>query len=190
MYLPLAALLALVQAPSPAPAAPAGPTVGPVVVMETSLGSIRIGLYQEKAPVTVGNFLEYVRARHFDGTVFHRVMPGFVIQGGGLTADLREKPTRAPIRNEARNGLRNRRGTLSMARTSAPDSATCQFFVNLKDNHPLDFGIAGPGYAVFAEVLEGMDVVDRIAAQPTTGKGGHQNVPVTPVVIRSARLAK
>jgi cyclophilin family peptidyl-prolyl cis-trans isomerase len=190
MNLPLAVLLALSQAPSPAPATGSAAAVGPVVLMETSLGSIRIGLYQEKAPLTVDNFLKYVQARHFDGTVFHRVVPTFVIQGGGLTADLKEKPTRPAIRNEARNGLRNRRGTLSMARTNAPDSATCQFFVNLKDNHSLDFGIAGAGYAVFAEVLEGMDVVDKIAAQPTTSKGGFRDVPVTPVVIRSVKLAK
>jgi cyclophilin family peptidyl-prolyl cis-trans isomerase len=128
-----------------------------------------------------------VRAGHYDGTIFHRVMPTFMIQGGGYTPELEEKPTRAPIRNEARNGLRNSRGSVAMARTNDPSSATCQFFVNLKDNHMLDFGIAGAGYAVFGQVIEGMDVVDRIAMVPTTSRREHQNLPQVAVVIKKAR---
>jgi cyclophilin family peptidyl-prolyl cis-trans isomerase len=128
-----------------------------------------------------------VRAGHYDGTVFHRVMGNFMIQGGGYTPELEEKPTQAPIRNEARNGLRNSRGTVAMARTSDPNSATSQFFINLKANHMLDFGIGGAGYAVFGEVVEGMDVVERIATVPTTSRGQHQNVPMMAVVIKKAR---
>jgi cyclophilin family peptidyl-prolyl cis-trans isomerase len=184
-----AAAAAVTQAASPgaAPAASPSPT-GPVVVLETSLGPVRIRLNPEKAPRTVDNFIQYVKAGHYDGTVFHRVMPGFMIQGGGMDANMKEKPTRPPIRNEAKNGLRNSRGTLSMARTSDPDSATSQFFINVADNAALDFGIRGAGYAVFADVIEGMDVVDRIVAVPTTTRAPHANVPVTPVVIKSARL--
>ena len=118
--------------------------------------------YDDKSPVSTENFLKYVRKGHYNGTLFHRVMPNFMIQGGGMTPDMNEKPTDAPIRNEARNGLRNSRGTVAMARTNDPNSATAQFFVNLKDNAFLDFGIKGAGYAVFGEVLDGMDVVDKI----------------------------
>jgi cyclophilin family peptidyl-prolyl cis-trans isomerase len=159
-----------------------------VVVLETSLGRIRIGLYDDKSPVTTENFLKYVRKGHFNGTLFHRVMPTFMIQGGGMTPDMNEKPTDPPIRNEARNGLRNSRGTVAMARTNDPNSATAQFFINLKDNASLDFGIRGAGYAVFGEVLEGMDVVDKIAAVQTTRRGQHDDVPVTPVLITSAKV--
>jgi cyclophilin family peptidyl-prolyl cis-trans isomerase len=169
-----------------ASAAPRAGAAGPVVVLETSLGRIRIGLNPEKAPKTVDNFVQYVKAGHYDGTVFHRVIPGFMIQGGGMDANLQEKATRAPVRNEGKNGLRNTRGTISMARTNDPDSATAQFFINVADNAALDFGIRGAGYAVFGEVLEGMDVVDRIVAVPTTTKAPHANVPVTPVVIKTA----
>jgi cyclophilin family peptidyl-prolyl cis-trans isomerase len=173
--------------PAPAPA-PTGPVVALDVVQgRTALGTITIALNQEKAPVTVRNFLSYVRSGHYDGTVFHRVMGNFMIQGGGYTPELEEKPTQAPIRNEARNGLRNSRGAVAMARIGAPDSATSQFFINLKDNHMLDFGISGAGYAVFGQVIEGMDVVDRIAAVPTTSRGPHQSVPQVAVVIRNAR---
>src|SRR4051812_36781646 len=181
-----AALLCLAQAaatPSVAPsAAPSSrPTpAGPVVVIDTTLGRIRVGLYEDKSPVSTENFLKYVRKGFYDGTVFHRVIPGFMIQGGGMTPDLKEKPTDPPIRNEARNGVRNSRGTLAMARTNDPNSATSQFFINLKDNAFLDFGIRGAGYAVFGEVLDGMDVVDKIAAVQTTTKAGNENVPVTP----------
>jgi peptidyl-prolyl cis-trans isomerase A (cyclophilin A) len=152
-----------------------------------ALGTIVIALNREKAPVSVDNFLQYVKAGHYDGTVFHRVMPAFMIQGGGYTPELVERPTRPAIKNEARNGLRNSRGTLSMARTENPDSATAQFFINVRDNHRLDFGIGGAGYAVFGEVVEGLEIADRISLTPTTPRGPHQNAPQTSVVIRRAR---
>ncbi len=193
-----AVALVLAQAAAPAAPEPAAPApkpapTGPVVALDvtqgrTAMGTITIALNQEKAPITVQNFLSYVRAGHYEGTIFHRVMANFMIQGGGFTPELgEEKPTRPPIRNEARNGLRNSRGTVAMARTNDPDSATSQFFVNLKDNHMLDFGIAGAGYAVFGTVVEGMDVVDRIAAVPITSRGPHQSVPQVAVVIRNVR---
>jgi peptidyl-prolyl cis-trans isomerase A (cyclophilin A) len=183
---PLVLLLAqapAVPAPSPAPrAVPAHP----VVVLETSLGTVKIALDRDKAPLSVDNFLQYVRSGHYDGTIFHRVIPGFMAQGGGLDADMKEKPTRPPVRNEASNGLHNRRGTVAMARTPDPNSATAQFFINVKDNPGLDYGPREPGYAVFGEVVEGMGVVDRIVAVPTKPP----NVPKTPVVIKSAREAE
>jgi peptidyl-prolyl cis-trans isomerase A (cyclophilin A) len=157
-----------------------------MIRFETSLGNFTIELYEKDAPVTTQNFLAYVDSGHFDDTVFHRVIPGFVIQGGGMTADMRQKSTRAPIRNEADNGIKNRRGTLSMARTNDPNSATSQFFVNLVDNAFLDPGRGGAGYAVFGCVVEGMDVVDRIAQAKTGNKGGHQDVPIEPIVVKSA----
>ena len=162
---------------------------GPVVSLETSVGTIRIELDQAKAPVSVDNFVQYVKAGHYDGTIFHRVIPGFMIQGGGMTPSMKEKPVRPPIKNEAKNGLRNARGTISMARTSAPDSATSQFFINVKDNAMLDYGVGGAGYAVFGRVVEGMEVVDRIVSAATTTKGPHQNVPVEPITIRKATVA-
>jgi peptidyl-prolyl cis-trans isomerase A (cyclophilin A) len=189
-----AVLFCLAQAsasPGSPPAPPPSPRPtpsGPVVVLDTSAGRIRIGLYDDKSPKSVENFLRYVRKGQYDGTVFHRVIPGFMIQGGGMTPDLKEKPTDPPIRNEARNGVRNSRGTIAMARTNDPDSATAQFFINLKDNAFLDFGIRGAGYAVFGEVLEGMDVVDKIATVPTTTRAGNENVPVTAVVIKTVRV--
>jgi len=158
-----------------------------MIRFETTLGSFTIELFETEAPISSKNFLGYVDSGYFDGTVFHRVIPGFVIQGGGLTADMRQKATQAPIRNEADNGLKNRRGTLSMARTNDPHSATSQFFVNLVDNVALDPGRGGAGYAVFGHVTEGMDVVDKIAAVKTGNKGGHQDVPVTPVEVTSAK---
>ena len=158
-----------------------------MIRFETTLGSFTIELFEKEAPISAKNFLDYVDSGHFGGTVFHRVIPGFVIQGGGLTSDMRQKATQAPIRNEADNGLKNRRGTLSMARTNDPHSATSQFFVNLVDNVFLDPGRGGAGYAVFGHVTEGMDVVDKIAAVKTGNKGGHQDVPLTPVEVTSAR---
>jgi peptidyl-prolyl cis-trans isomerase A (cyclophilin A) len=158
-----------------------------MIRFETTLGSFTVELFEKEAPISAKNFLDYAEAGHFDGTVFHRVIPGFVIQGGGMTADMRQRETRAPIRNEADNGLKNRRGTLSMARTNDPHSATSQFFVNLVDNAFLDPGRGGAGYAVFGCVTEGMDVVDKIAAVKTGSKGGHQDVPVTPVEVKSAK---
>ena len=160
----------------------------PVVVLDTSLGVIKIELNRAKAPVSVDNFLKYVRAKHYDGTIFHRVIPGFMVQGGGMDENMQERPTNPPIKNEARNGLRNDRGTIAMARTNAPDSATDQFFINVKGNSALDFGINGAGYAVFGQVVEGMDVVDKIVAVRTTTKRPHSDVPVTPVFIKTARL--
>jgi cyclophilin family peptidyl-prolyl cis-trans isomerase len=193
----LALALALAQAAAPAapPAAepvPKAAPAEPVVALElaqgrTALGTITIALDAEKAPISVRNFLKYVRSGHYEGTVFHRVIPGFMIQGGGFTPELEEKPTQGPIRNEAKNGLRNSRGSVAMARTSDPDSADAQFFVNLRDNHRLDYGIGGAGYAVFGQVIEGMEVVERIAMVPTTSRGPHQNVPQVGVVIRKAR---
>jgi cyclophilin family peptidyl-prolyl cis-trans isomerase len=164
-------------------------TANPTVLLSTSMGDITIELYPDKAPVSVANFLAYVDDKTYDGTIFHRVIPGFMLQGGGFTPDMTQKPTRAPIKNEADNGLLNARGTLSMARTMVVDSATCQFFVNTVDNKFLDFKSKtqqGYGYAVFAKVIAGMDVVDQIAKVPTGNQGGHQNVPVTPVTILKA----
>jgi len=186
MILLTAALVVAQAAASPSPS-PSAPT-GPVAVMDTSLGRIRIALDQEKAPISVANFVKYARAGHYSGTVFHRVIPGFMIQGGGMTAELKEKPTSPPIRNEARNGVRNLRGSVAMARTNDPNSATSQFFISVKNNPSLDFGIQGAGYAVFGQVIDGMDVVDKIVAVPTKNAGPYQNVPVTPVVIKSVRV--
>ena len=157
-----------------------------MVVFETSHGTIKIEMLPEEAPISVENFLQYVDDGHFDGTIFHRVMPGFVIQGGGFTAEMEQKPTREPIKNEADNGVKNSRGSLSMARTQDVNSATCQFFINLVDNEFLDHGTRDFGYAVFARVVDGMDVVDEIAKVPTGNSGFHQNVPVEPVVVTSA----
>lgn len=157
-----------------------------LITFSTSFGDIAIELFPDKAPVTVENFLAYVDAGHFDGTIFHRVIPGFMIQGGGFDADMKQKPTRDPIKNEADNGLKNERGTLSMARTSGVDSATCQFFINVNDNDVLDHGERDFGYAVFARVTEGMEVVDKIVAVATGNRGGHSDVPVEPVVVEKA----
>ncbi len=159
-----------------------GMAENPKVIFSTTLGSFMIELYPDKAPITVKNFLAYVDAEFFDSTIFHRVILGFMIQGGGFTEPMQKKPTNPPIKNEAKNGLKNKRGTLSMARTGVVDSATSQFFVNLKDNAFLDHGTRDYGYAVFARVIAGMEVIDKIAAVPT-----YRNVPKTPVVIKSAR---
>ena len=164
----------------------------PMVTLKTNYGDITIDLEAEKAPISVENFLRYVEDGHFDGTVFHRVIPRFMIQGGGFTADMNQKPTRAEIKNEATNGLLNARGTLAMARTNVVDSATAQFFVNLSDNDFLNHKSATPkgfGYAVFGRVTSGMDVVDQIAAVPTGTNAGHQDVPTDPVVIEQAICA-
>ena len=154
---------------------------------ETSLGNFTVELNEKEAPITTKNFLRYVDDKHFDGTIFHRVIPNFVIQGGGLTSDMSQKKTRQPIRNEATNGLKNERGSLSMARTNDVNSATSQFFVNLKDNDFLDHKPGSYGYAVFGRVAEGMDVVDKIAAVKTGNRRGHQDVPVDDVVLVSAK---
>ncbi len=157
----------------------------PVVVLDTSVGAIEIELDSAKAPVSVENFLKYVDKGFYNGTVFHRVVPGFVVQGGGMTPDMKEKKTDAPIKNEAKNGLSNARGTVAMARTNDPNSATSQFYVNLSDNDMLD--TYGGGYAVFGKVVAGMDAVDKIAAVKTGNKGGHSDVPVEAIVIKSAK---
>ena len=159
----------------------------PHVLLNTSMGEIEIELEAEKAPVSVKNFLEYVESGYYDGTVFHRVIPGFMIQGGGFNEGLSQKKTRAPIKNEADNGLHNVRGTLAMARTQNVDSATSQFFINHRDNDYLDHGSRDFGYAVFAKVVRGMDVVDQIAQVPTGNRSMMQNVPLTPVKIVSAK---
>ena len=171
------------QAPAPTPA-----PGNPVAVISTSLGDITVELFKDKAPVSTQNFLQYVTDGFYAGTIFHRVMPGFVIQGGGYTAEMVERSTRAPILNEATNGLKNTRGTLSMARTRSLRSATSQFFINVANNSTFDHRGYSPddfGYAVFGRVLSGMDVVDKIAATPTGSKDGHDDVPITPVLINS-----
>ena len=162
------------------------------VKLATSLGDIVLELDAAKAPKTVENFVQYVRAGHYDGTVFHRVIENFMIQGGGMTADMNEKPTRAPIPLESRNGLANVRGSVAMARTSDPNSATAQFFINVKDNAFLDAANSrdGNGYAVFGKVTAGMDVVDKIRNVKTGNKGPHQNVPLEPVTIKKATLVE
>jgi peptidyl-prolyl cis-trans isomerase A (cyclophilin A) len=160
------------------------------VKLATSAGDIVVELDAAKAPKTVANFVEYVKAGHYDGTVFHRVIDNFMIQGGGMTADMKEKATRAPIPLEAKNGLPNVRGSIAMARTAVPDSATAQFFINLKDNDFLNAAPGKDGYAVFGKVVAGMDVVDKIRTVPTGTKGPHQNVPNMPVTITKATVEK
>ena len=167
------------------------PVKNPTVVMKTSMGSFTIELDAAKAPETVKNFLAYVNAKHYDGTVFHRVIDGFMIQGGGFAVDKQQKSVKAPIKNESSNGLQNKVGTLAMARTGDPNSATAQFFINVKDNGFLDKAQSqdGYGYCVFGKVTDGMDVVNKIKSTPTSNQGGaFVNAPVTPVVIESARV--
>jgi len=176
----------------PAPAAKKGGH--PVVVFDTSMGTIKMELYEDKAPITVKNFLSYVEKKHYDGTIFHRVISTFMIQGGGFDKDMKERGTEAPIKNEAGNGLKNTIGTVAMARTGVPDSATAQFFINVSDkNGFLDFKDPSPqgiGYAVFGKVIEGMDVVQKIKDVKTGSKAGMGDVPNEPVIIKSATLQK
>ena len=162
------------------------------VKLDTSLGAIVLELDRDKAPKTVDNFVQYVKAGHYDGTIFHRVIADFMVQGGGMKPDMSEKPTRPPIPLESRNGLSNVRGSVAMARTMVPDSATAQFFINVKDNPFLDQANSrdGNGYAVFGKVVAGMDVVDKIRSVPVADKAGHQNVPLAPVTIKKATLEK
>ncbi len=163
------------------------PTV--TVVMETSKGTIELELDRAKAPGTVANFVNYVKKGHYDGVIFHRIIPDFMIQGGGFTAEMDQKATDTPIENEAKNGLKNVRGSIAMARTSNPHSASAQFFINLKDNSFLDYpGQDGWGYCVFGKVSAGLDVIDAIAKVPTGSKNGHQNVPTEAVLIKSAKI--
>jgi cyclophilin family peptidyl-prolyl cis-trans isomerase len=183
----LLALLTGMLAAAPARAA------NPVVVIETSMGTIKAELYQEKAPITVKNFLGYVDDKFYDGTIFHRVIGNFMIQGGGFEPEFKQKKTKAPIKNESANGLSNKRGTLAMARTPEPDSATAQFYINVVDNDGLDKANAsdGVGYCVFGKVIEGMDVVDKIKDVKTTGRGGRPlpDAPLKDVLIKSIRRA-
>jgi len=163
----------------------------PVVLMTTSMGNIRIELDAEKAPVSTKNFLDYVSDGHYDGLIFHRVIPGFMVQGGGMDAQLKEKKGKAPIKNEAANGLKNKLGTIAMARTNVVDSATAQFFINVKDNDFLNHRSSSPaefGYAVFGQVIEGLDVVHNIEKMQTGNKGYHNDVPTETVVINSVKL--
>ena len=187
------------KAPSPASKAPAvtaapkaqTPAANPRVLLDTTKGRIVLELYPGKAPKTVKNFLDYVKAGQYNGVIFHRVIPGFMVQGGGFTPDMKEKPTRAPIQNEADNGLSNDRGTIAMARTGDPHSASAQFFINVGNNASLNHTsktVQGWGYTVFGKVVEGMEVADAIVAVPTTSKGPYDDVPVEPVVIRKASV--
>ena len=195
----LAAAVARAAEPAPGGAAPAAKEgakmenteKNPIVVISTSMGDIEAELYADKAPESVKNFLAYAKSGHYDNTVFHRVIKGFMIQGGGMTADMSQKPTKAPIKNEADNGLKNENLTLAMARTSVVDSATSQFFINVKDNAFLDHKGKTPqgyGYAVFGKVIKGMDVVQKIENVSTGSKGMHQDVPTEPVVIKSVTV--
>ena len=191
--MPLRLLLSLVLGLLPLAAPAKEATAMPVnIVLETNLGAISLELYPDKAPKTVANFTDYIRAGHYNGTVFHRVIPNFMAQGGGFTADLQQKPTNAPITNEADNGLQNLRGTIAMARTGEPHSASAQFFINVADNAFLNFSAPtrqGWGYAVFGKVTAGMDVVDAMVALPTGAAGPFgSDVPKQAVVIESARV--
>jgi len=168
------------------------PAANPKVLLKTSMGDITLELNPAKAPITVKNFLSYVNDKFYDGTIFHRVIPNFMIQGGGFTGDMSQKATRPAIKNEAGNGLKNDRGTIAMARLPEPDTASSQFFINLVNNdlNHKDNSVAGFGYCVFGKVVAGMDVVDAIAKVPTGNKRGHQNVPVEPITILSATVVK
>ncbi len=162
-----------------------------LVVLHTNMGDIKIELNKEKAPVTVENFVQYVKDGHYNGTIFHRVIGNFMIQGGGFDKDMQQKPTRDPIKNEANNGLKNELGTIAMARTQDPHSASAQFFINVTNNSFLNFSAEtrqGWGYAVFGKVVEGMDVVNNIKGVKTTTHGFYENVPVTPVIIETAEV--
>jgi cyclophilin family peptidyl-prolyl cis-trans isomerase len=166
------------------------PAGHPHVTLETSMGKVVLELYPDKAPKTVANFLGYVKSHQYDGEIFHRVIPGFMAQAGGFTPDMKEKATKAPVKNESSNGLSNERGTIAMARTADPDSASAQFFINVANNgaRGLDYKGPGTGYAVFGKVIEGMDVVDKIVGVPTTTKGQYSDVPVTPIKIVKATV--
>ena len=186
-----AACISLLAAAGGTALVPAAESANPMVVMETSMGSITLELFKDRAPKSVDNFLSYIKDGYYRGTIFHRVIKGFMIQGGGLTASMARKPTKGPIPNEAGNGLKNERGTIAMARTGEINSATSQFFINTVNNSPLNHRGETPdqfGYAVFGRVVEGMEVVDKIEAVPTGTKGSYQNVPAKPVVIKSVTL--
>ena len=194
MLLATLALTFLLQTPAPPADAPLEPTPGNnVVVISTSLGDVTVELFNDKAPVSVANFLSYANEGFYSGTIFHRVVAGFAVQGGGFTPSMVEKPTRPPIQNEATNGLRNVRGTVAMARTQSLRSATSQFYFNVSSNPDLDHQGFSPrdfGYAVFGRVLSGMDVVDRISRVPTHTTAGMDNVPVEPVTITAVKVVR
>ncbi len=171
-------------AQTPAPAAKPNPRVA----LDTSKGKIVVELFPDKAPLTVANFLQYVKSGFYDGVIFHRVIPDFMVQTGGFTPGMEQKPTKGQISNESSNGVRNERGTLAMARLSQPHTASSQFFINLKDNRSLDHSPRGWGYTVFGKVVEGMEVVDAVATVRTTTKGPHGDVPVEPVIIKKASV--
>lgn len=176
-----------------APAFAAAPVANPAVKLETSMGDIILRLDASKAPISVENFVNYVKAGHYDGTIFHRVIPNFMIQGGGMTPDMKDKPTGKPIKNEATNGLKNQKYTVAMARTSDPNSATAQFFINTQDNPFLDYKSPTPqgwGYAVFGKVLKGQEVVDKIKAVATGKRGMHDDVPREAVIIKKATIVE
>jgi cyclophilin family peptidyl-prolyl cis-trans isomerase len=172
------------QTPAPAPAAKPNPRVA----LDTSKGTIVVELFPDKSPLTVANFLQYVKSGFYNGVIFHRVIPDFMVQTGGFTPDMEQKPTKGQISNESKNGLRNERGTLAMARLSEPHTASSQFFINLKDNRSLDHSSRGWGYTVFGRVVEGIEVVDAVATVRTTTKGPHGDVPVEPVIIKKASV--
>lgn len=159
----------------------------PVVILDTSYGVIKVELFEDQAPITVKNYLQYVDDKHYDGTIFHRVIDGFMIQGGGYTPGLDEKKTREPIKNESTNGLKNLRGTIAMARLNDPDTATAQFYINVVDNENLDRGGGRPGYCVFGRVIDGMEVVDKIRKVTTTKAKGQEALPIEDIVIKTAR---
>lgn len=187
-YCAMLAVLSLSSA-SHAASSPQAEEKNPVVKLETSLGDIYVRLDNRKAPITTANFIQYVKSGHYDGVIFHRVIKNFMIQGGGLGPDMKEKRASAPIRNEANNGLKNKKYTISMARTSDPHSASAQFFINTHDNDFLDFKAETPegwGYAVFGKVIKGEEVVDSIEKAAVTSKNGHENVPMEPIVIKKA----
>ena len=185
----LAASSLLAASALPAALAAEAPAAQPKVEFVTTMGKFVVQLDPARAPKTVANFLDYVKSGFYKGTIFHRVIPGFMVQGGGFTATMQQKPTRPPIALESQNGLRNLRGTIAMARTADPNSATAQFFVNVADNPSLDYPKPdGYGYAVFGKVISGMDVIDKIVAVPTQNEGMFQNVPVKPIVIEDAKV--
>ncbi|WP_321841623.1 peptidylprolyl isomerase [Paraburkholderia bannensis] len=189
LMLALGSAALIANAPAFAQSAPQAQTAHPQVLLKTSEGDIRVELYPEKAPKSVDNFLQYVKSGQYNGTIFHRVIRGFMIQGGGYTPSFVEKPTRAPIPLESKNGLKNTTGALAMARTSDPNSATAQFFINTVDNANLDYpNPDGNGYAVFGKVTQGMDVVKKIEAAPTTSRGPMSDVPQKEIVIQSATV--
>ena len=187
-FLPIFALIAVAIGYLSVPSAHADDSSAPVVILKTSLGEIDIQLDPKNAPISTANFLAYVKSGFYDGTIFHRIIPGFVVQGGGFTPDMTQKDTQPPIKNEASNGLKNLRGTISMARTNDPDSATSQFFLNLVDNAALDPNDNSAGYAVFGKITKGLDVIDKMAQVQTTTKGPFENVPVDNVTLVSAKV--